>query len=396
MISETTPEDWVWQHRTADPYQLTLSGKFPHGAQPGEWAAQVGALQKIKHKIPTWYQPGLRFPTALSIEQSSSEATARYKAGLFSGTSVADLTGGMGADSFFFAQNFQKVVYVERNTALLAIVQHNFGVLKTDNVTFVAADAADFLSGTTQQFDLVFIDPARRDDRKGRVFLLEDCTPDILQLKDTIFEKTSKILLKAAPMLDIKLAIRQLGCVTKVWVVASEGECREVLFLLERNALLSEDQVPICAVSLHQKANPRTFNFTFLSESQSIASYSPPLRYLYEPDPAILKAGAFRSFAVQNGLKKLQVNTHLYTADTFTEHLPARSFAIEAVSAYHRKDLQLLLPGGKANVTVRNFPDTAEQVQKKMGLSNGGDRYIFAATLEDNRKVLILCKAEKP
>jgi len=390
-IKEQT--DWAWQHQTDDPHRLALSGKFPKGTITPIWVAQVSALQKVKHKIPAWYQPGLYFPLAVSLEQASSEATAAFKASLFSGISFADLTGGLGVDSFFFSKSFQEVVYVERNPILCEAAQHNFEVLGVHNVSFISADAIAFLQTTDRHFDLVFIDPARRDDRQGRVFLLEDCTPDILKIKDLIFEKTARILLKAAPMLDIKLALQQLGCVSRIWVMESEGDCREVLFLLEKEYARPTEEVVISAVSLRKsEAHARSFDFTFAEEANSQVTYALPRQYLYEPAPAVLKAGAFRSFAVRYGLSKLAVNTHLYTSDTLVEGLPARSFRIEAICQYDRKSVQALLPDGKANVSVRNFPDSAEQVQKKLRLTNGGDYYIFAATVEGNRKILLICR----
>ena len=394
--------DFIWQHRDDDPQQLALSAK-KHPLIPVSFAAaQILALQKIRHKIPTWYQPGMEFPLAISLEQASSEPTARFKAGLFSGKKIADLTGGLGVDSFFFSQQFESLVYVEQNAELLAAAQNNFTQLGATNVHFEHRSAEDFLEKTNETFDLIYLDPARRDERKGKVFQLADCSPDVLKIKDLMLKKSSRVLLKTAPLLDLKLAASQLGQVTKIWVVASEGDCREVLYLLEREAPpLAE--ISIQAVTLESRSvrfdkpyrspsEPQTLTFSLAEEQDAVANFSTPQNFLYEPNPAILKAGAFRSFAQRFGLAKLHANTHLYTSVEFCPGLPARSFAIEQVCKYDRKAVQAHVTSGKANITCRNFPDNPDQVRRKLGLADGGDVYLFAATDAENKKLVIVCR----
>jgi hypothetical protein len=393
---------FIWQHRDDDPRQLALSAhKYPD-IQISAASAQVQALQKIQHKIPSWYQPGMDFPLAISLEQASSETTARFKGGLFSGKKMVDLTGGLGVDSFFFAQQFESLIYVEQNVELLAAAQHNFAQLGVTNVHFKQSSAEDFLEKTTESFNLIYLDPARRDERKGKVFQLADCSPDVLKIKELMLKKSPHVLLKTAPLLDLKLAASQLGQVSKIWVVASDGDCREVLYLLEREAP-AIDQIPIMAVSLESRpvrfnklyrslAEPQIFNFTLAEEYEAEASFSTPQNFLYEPNPAILKAGAFRSFAQRFGLSKLHANTHLYTSAEFQPGLPARSFVIEQVCKYDRKAVQAHVSGGKANITCRNFPDNPDQVRRKLGLADGGDVYLFAATDVEGKKVIMVCR----
>lgn len=390
----TPLHDFVWQHRDDDPRQLALSAKkFPNIPMAAA-AAQVQALQKIRTKIPAWYQPGMAFPRALSLEQASSETTARFKAGLFSGERMADLTGGLGVDAFFFAQRFAELVYVEQLPELLAAAQQNFGQLGVSNVAFQPGTAEDFLANNPSRFDLIYLDPARRDERKGKVFQLADCSPNVLAIKELLLEKSPRVLLKTAPLLDLKLAAEQLGRVSKIWVVASEGDCREVLYLLERDAPALAD-IPIEAWNL-SAAEASSFAFRWTEEKQAAVEYAVPKQFLYEPNPAILKAGAFRSFAGRFGLAKLHANTHLYTSETLVADVPGRRFCIEQVCKYDRKAVQPFVAQGKANIACRNFPDTPDAVRLKLGLADGGDTYLFAVTDAENRKVVLVCrKAEQ-
>lgn len=413
---------FVWEHRNDDPHRLALSAKkhalTMGGASDQEVppmafiAAQVQALQKIRTKIPTWYRPGLHFPLSISVEQASSERTARFKAGLLSGRKMADLTGGLGVDAFFFSQRFESLVYVEEKSTLVTAARHNFAQLGAQNVLFEHHSAADFLSQTKEQFDLIYLDPARRDGHGGRVVRLEDCTPDVLEIKSLMLQKSARVLLKTAPMLDLHLAVKQLGNVSKIWVVASEGDCREVLYLLEQTVPPLE-QIPIIAVALTAPKHPgmaaenaagldvtmetdvQEYEFTWAEEQEAVAAFSEPRHFLYEPNPAILKAGAFRSFANRFGLAKLHPNTHLYTASEPVSSVPARGFSIEGVCKYDRKSVQAAIPAGRANITCRNFPDTPDQVRRKLGLADGGDVYLFAVTdMQDNRLVLVCRRLE--
>ncbi|MDO8366130.1 MAG: methyltransferase domain-containing protein [Saprospiraceae bacterium] len=395
-------QDFIWQHREDDPRQLALSAKKYPNIPVLTAAAQIQALQKIRLKIPGWYRPGMEFPLAISLEQASSERTARFKAGLCSGKKMVDLTGGLGVDSFFFSQQFESMTYVEQNAVLLAAARHNFAQLDASNVQFEHCTAEDFLEKTTEDFDLIYLDPARRDERKGKVFQLADCSPNVLIIKDMLLERAPRVLLKTAPLLDLRQAALQLEQVSKIWVIASEGDCREVLYLLEREAP-PMDEIPILAVSLESRLirfdkpyrsehEPQTFTFSWAEEQQAVANFSTPQNFLYEPNPAILKSGAFRSFARRYGLAKLHANTHLYTSTEFQPGLPARSFIIEQVCKYDRKAVQAYVPGGKANIACRNFPDSPDQVRRKLKLSDGGDVYLFAATDAENKKVVMVCR----
>ncbi|MCC6280223.1 MAG: hypothetical protein IT262_06480 [Saprospiraceae bacterium] len=390
-MSPDNIKEFIWTHRLEDPQRVALSARKHPDLPMAFIAGQIDFLQKIQKKVPSWYREGLKFPAAISMEQASSEATARFKASLLPGGKMADLSGGLGVDSFFFSKFFSSVTYVEPNAELANITAHNFGVLGVGNAQFIHASAEDFLRGSSETFDLLYLDPSRRHQQKGKVFQLQDCSPNILDIKALALGKAPKVLLKTAPLLDISLAARQLEQVSQIWVVASGDECREVLYLLERSPTLFPE-IAVHAVQLNKDGAVQDFQFSYGEEQQAPVEYALPQQYLYEPNPAILKAGGFRSFACRYGLKKLQQHTHLYTSEQFVPGLPARSFAIEAVCKYERKAVQACIPSGKANITTRHFPDNAEAVRKKLGLADGGDTYVFALTDMEQRKVLVVGK----
>ncbi len=391
MLPDPTIQAFIWAHRLDDPQRIALSARKYPDVPVAYVAGQIDFLQKIQKKVPSWYRQGLRFPAAISMEQASSEATAEFKTTLVRGGKMADLTGGLGVDSSFFARKFQSITYVEPNAELLEITRHNFEALGIDNATLVCATAEDFLQNTTETFDLLYLDPSRRHTHKGKVFQLQDCGPNILEIKQLALEKAPMILLKTAPMLDISLAAHHLGSVSNIWVVASGDECREVLYLIERSPT-PFPEINVHAVLLEKDGAVRDVHFTYGEEQQTGVDYALPQQFLYEPNPAVLKAGAFRAFAGRFGLKKLHQHTHLYTSEAFVPDIPGRCFSIEAVCKYDRKAVQALIPAGKANVSTRNFPDNAEAVRKKLSLSDGGEVYVFAFTDVEERKVIAVCR----
>lgn len=354
-------------------------------------AGQVAALQKLREKVPAWHRPNLIFPAGLPIEQCSSERTASFKSKIFSGKRLLDLTGGLGVDAYFFSKNFEQVVVVEQQADLVAAARHNFEILAAKNVLFFNGQADDFLKNSDEKFDLIYLDPARRDGAGGRVFRLEDCSPNILKIKDLLFEKADAVLLKTAPMLDLAAAANQLKNVEKIWVVGTPDECREVLYLLRPTANFDFDEIQISAVTLVVDGSTASFDFNFSEEKNAQSEFSKPLKFLVEPPPAVLKSGAFKIFGNRHGLKKLHPATHLFTADALPENLTGRKFKIENVCRYDRRELAQIFSENRANLAARNFPDSPEQMKKKLGLRDGGDAYIFGVTDFEGKK-LLLCK----
>jgi hypothetical protein len=382
--------DFIAGHLDADLHKLLLSANKYPGIPIPYVVAQIEALRKVRYKIPAWYSPQLHFPPQISVEQSSSAATALFKANLCTGNRMADLTGGMGVDSYYWAKSFQSVDYVEQNETLTAAAQHNFAVLGAHNIHIHHSSAEDFLVHNTSRYDLLYADPARRDTHNNKVFLLSDCQPDVVQLRDTLLAHADQVLIKTAPMLDISLAMKQLGKVKKVWVVAVENECKEVLYLLDNEGNSSNDTIQINAVVLDSPTP--SFSFTRQEEENAPERLAMPQQYLYEPNVAVMKAGAFRLFGHRFGLAKLHPNTQLFTSETLEPQAPGRIFAIRAVVKYDYAAVREALPGNKANIAVRNFPDPVATVRKRLKLADGGDWYLFAVTVMDGSKRVVICE----
>lgn len=381
---------FVMEHLQEQPSTLMLqAGRYPE-LPVSELVKQIQARQKAMSKLPAWaLNPELIFPANISVEQSSSEATAAFKASLVGGKLLADLTGGFGADSYYFAKSFEQVIHVEQNHALSEIANYNFKALGAANIQTIATSAAAFLQSFTGHADVLYLDPARRGDRSEKLHLLQDCEPDILNLLPQLLQKADKVLLKASPMLDIDLAIAQLGLVARVWVVAVQNECKEVLYLLQQNP---PEQLHIQAVNIKNDGTLSTFTFTTAQEQTIAVPYADPLTYIYEPNAAILKAGAYKSVAQQYSLFKLHPNSHLYTSEVLVPDFPGRAFACTSVGRYNKKELLAKLPQKQANITVRNFPDSVANIRKKTGIREGGNTYLFFTTDMHQKPVVLFCE----
>ncbi len=345
---------------------------------------QINGLQKAQQKLPTFYENNtIIYPVGLSMEQCSSEQTAIYKSKLVTGKSIVDLTGGFGVDAYFFSKQFDKTSYVEQNIELFEIVQQNF---KNLNATIICFNSSceDFLNNTSEKFDVAYIDPSRRDESK-RVFKLDECTPNVIELLPQLLNTAKQILVKTSPLLDIKQTLKDLNKVSKVWVVSVNNDCKEVLYLIED---VVNDNPEIIAVNL-TKTNTENFSLNYDDEVNSNVDYSSPLNFLYEPNTSVLKAGGFKSIAVHFGLKKLATNTHLYTSTLLVSDFPGRTFKVDQQLDYNSKAIKQL-GISKANITTRNFHDSVEQVKKKLKLTDGGNIYLFAVRDLNDKPLLIV------
>lgn len=387
---------FIQEHLSDDLNVLLLQAhKYPNVAVR-EAVAQIQARQKAKYKLPSWFaNQDVIFPPLISVEQSSSEITAKFKASIISvaqnserGEKIAlDLTGGMGVDVQHLSTLFRQVHYFEKNIDLAALTEYNLRILGIQHVTFHQGDSIDFLYETATHFSWIYLDPARRGDAQTKVVKLEDCEPNILKVRDLIFEKSENVLLKASPLLDIERAVGQLVHVSDVYAVAVENEMKELLFVLRKN----QTQAPILhAVNLLKNGEQSVFSFQKSEDMDAKIEMGSPTRYLYEPNAAILKTGAFRLIAQRFGLVKLHPNSHLYASDTLRGDFPGRVFEIQAVTKLDKQAVKSLLPEAKANITTRNFPLTVQQIREKLGLKDGGENYLFATTDIFNKKIVII------
>lgn len=384
-------KQFMQEHQRHEAASLMLQAKrYPHLPML-ELVQQLQARQKAAIKLPTWAaNPDAVFPAILSVEQSSSEATAAFKASLVQGELLVDLTGGFGVDSLYFAKCFKQVLHVEQNPELQEIARYNFGLLQATNIQSINTSAEEFLPDFEGKADVLYLDPARRGGGNEKLHLLQDCEPDILGLLPLLFAKAGAILLKTSPMLDIDLALEQIRHVAKLWVVAVQNEVKEVLYLLQPEAP-PPTQVQRVAVNLLPNATQQLV-FTKAAEEAAQVSYTDPQEFIYEPNAAILKAGAYRYLGQHLHLSKLHPNSHLYTSATLIPDFPGRSFRCTGVGRYNKKELLRRLPGKQANITVRNFPEPVAEIRRKTGIKEGGDTYLFFTTDRHQKPLVLFCR----
>lgn len=379
---------FIEENARADVRSLALQArKFPD-VDMAEAVTQIAGRQVAEAKIPSWYRtPGLLYPRHLSMEQCSSEATALYKAGLVQGDTFADITGGFGIDCSFLSRRFRRADYVERQAELCDLARHNFPLLGLE-IGVHHQDGIDYLKAM-RPVDCLYLDPARRDGHGGKTVAISDCEPDVSAWEDLLVTKARTVLVKLSPMLDLSLALKTLRHVCEAHVVSVNNECKELLLLLRKTSASPEIPIHcehITGSSVHQ-------HFIF-SQAQERNSGCPPAHeigtYLYEPNASILKAGAYRSLTQAYPVQKLHPSSHLYTSDSLIDDFPGRRFRVEAVSGFGKKELKTFLQDiEKANLTIRNFPSSVAELRKRLRLKEGGEDYLFATTLTDERKVLI-------
>ncbi len=385
---------FIRQHEQDDPRDIALLTSKISGVHASALAAQIAGRQKAKNKIQTYYEKDtIIYPPSLNLEQSSSEATAKFKTELLEELSLpkdkvlADLSGGFGVDSFFFSRYLKKIIHVEPNNTLQEIAQHNHQSLGANNIFYVNKTAEAFLSFPEESFDLAYVDPSRRIENR-KVFALSDCEPNIPELQHKIFEKTKVLILKAAPLLDLSVGIKSLHFVKKVIVLSVDNECKELLFVCEHG--FSGEPLVSAVNILTKKSANSIFLFTQSQEHSTTLTYSEPSTYLYEPNASILKAGAFKSVAQRFAVSKLAASTHLYTSHELLIDFPGRVFKIDHITKADPKLIHSLLPDKKANIITRNYPLSAEALKKKLKLVDGGDHYILAFA-SGKQKYITVC-----
>lgn len=364
-----------------------LLGKSPFpGITTKELAQQIDSKKRSEKKLPTWFNTsGIYFPPKLNIEQASSEPTARYKAELIRGNSLADLTGGFGVDDYFFSKRSNEVVHIELNAELSAIAQHNAAILGADNIKFLNEDSIEFLRQENQHFDTIYVDPARRLQSQ-KVFLLKETEPDVVTNLSLLLSKANRIIIKTSPLFDIQSGLSELQNVSEVHVISVKNDCKELLWVIDKG-FAGEPTIHCCAINAE---SDQRFDFN-LSDERAIQdlNFSSPQLYLYEPDVSILKAGAFKSIAKAFDMFKLHKNTHLYTSQAINEIFIGRIFQVETCYSYKAFGKEKVLK--KANVIARNFPLSAEELKKRHKIQDGGDDYLVFCTDPKGELLCIKC-----
>lgn len=397
---ETKLEEFIREHRHDDVRQLALQAARYPDIDMQQALQQIAGWQTARTKLPEWAATdGIVYPPRLSMEQCSSEATAKYKAKVLdpSPSTVIDLTGGFGVDFSYMARGFQKAVYVERQPHLCEAARHNFQLLGLENAEVVCGDGVEYLknlpSPSNAQSPLtIYLDPARRDENGKKTYAISDCTPDVVALKDLLLEKAGRVMIKLSPMLDWHKAVDDLGEVVEVHIVSVDNECKELLLVLAKNPA-----APLRVVCANIRHDTETELFEFFPSNDSLSiPLFPALRerdFLYEPNASIMKAGCFAEVADRFGVQPTGSNSHLFLSPQFIPDFPGRKFQIEQVTSMNKKELKHVIGGlTKANITVRNFPLSVAELRKRLKLADGGDTYIFATTLGEKDHVLLITK----
>lgn len=439
--------DFIRQHQDEDVRQLAFLGsKYPDVDMPFA-LDQIRGRQMARTKLPRWANiDGIIYPPHISMEQCSSEVTAMYKAELAArlvknnqrntriGHSLGkinflDMTGGFGVDfSYIAAQLGVQSMYVERQAHLCEAAKENFDRLGLKNITVLHGDGVEILHRLEKPLQLIFIDPARRDDAGNKVVSLQDCTPDVTLLQDEMLEKSDFVIIKLSPMLDWHRAVNELKQVREVHIVSTGNECKELLLVLSSslgdkaksstevdeahvsetddetshlkvycindNQVMSYDETDKSVVSIASGIECGIVELEKCSSEENELSQdsSKPL-YLYEPNASLMKAGCFGAISSRYGVKMLEKNSHLFISDKPVHDFPGRAFRIKAVSSFNKKELKRQLSGvTKANIATRNFPLSVAELRKRFKLKDGGDTYIFATTLSDESHVLFICE----
>jgi precorrin-6B methylase 2 len=376
---------FIRSHANDDVRQLALQGKKNPEVEMTYALDQIAGRQKARVKIPSWAaNDGIVYPPHLSMEQCSSEATARYKAQIAGkGKRIVDLTAGFGVDMAFMSTNFAEAVHVEQQEALCAISSANYTCLGLHHIHVVCCDGVAYLH-QLEQADVIFIDPARRNEHGGRTYGMADCTPNVLEIIDEMLEKATRVIIKLSPMLDWQKAVSDVGNVSEVHIVSVGNECKELLLVVERKA----SNLKVFCVN-----DGQVFGYTSNDETGSFCQAPSSPQYLYEPNASVMKAGCFQLIAQRFGISQPDKNSHLFLSEQIIPDFPGRGFAIERICTMNKRELKTGLAGfTQANIAVRNFPLSVADLRKRLKLKDGGDVYIFATTSADKGHLLLVCR----
>jgi len=343
---------------------LLKKSPFPEVSMQ-ELVQQIKGRKVAEKKFPFLNQENIIFPPNLNLEQASSQDTADFKKQFFKGRKFIDLTCGFGIDAYFLSQNFEEITLIEQNTELLDIVKHNWEVLGR-KASFINQKLEDFLKNNKEHFDLIYLDPARRDNHNRKVFLLEDLSPNIIEIQEQLSDISTEILIKLSPLIDIQHLVSSLQNIYKIWIIAVKNEVKEVLVYLKK----TENRPEISCINL-QSSEPE-FHFNLDDEKNCQSEFSIPKKYIYIPNNSVLKSGAFNLVSEKFGLKKLHQNTHIYTSEEKIAHFPGRIFETEEINS------KTIKKGEQFNIITKNFPLKPEEIKKKYKIKDGGNQYLIA------------------
>lgn len=330
-----------------------------------EIVQQIKGKQVAQKKFPFLLKEGIIFPPQLNLEQASSEKTALYKSEILKGKKFIDLTSGFGIDAYYLSENFDEITLVEQNFELLEIVENNWAVLGR-KAKFINQKLEDFLNENEEKYDVIYLDPARRDNNKNKVFLLEDLSPNILEIQERLLSISDEVVIKLSPLIDLKYLVSVLQDISRIDIIALKNDVKEVVVFLSNG---NSGEIICNCVNL--ESGESTFTYKFGQEENAQSEYAEPEKFLYIPNNSILKAGIFNLISERFNLKKFHPNTHLYTSNEKTEDFPGRILEIEMV------DNKQIKKKSQFNIISKNYPLKPEEIKKKYGLKDGGDEYLI-------------------
>ena len=435
-----TTEEFIQLHRTDDVRDLALRTP-PQGVDLHESLVQISGWQKSRTKLPLWAETqGILFPQHLSMEQCSSQLTAEYKLSIvrrlcMHGGKMADLTAGFGVDATILGRHFSHVTLVEQNPELCRILSHNLPLLGINDFTVYIADTTQLIPASNvapassedssatvpfassdgfHSFDFIFLDPARRDVNGRKTVLISDCTPDVCTLQEQLFLMSPFIMVKLSPMLDLTSVRRSLSNLTELHIVSVNNECKEILAVMQTKAQTSSEPQEKSSVPTVYCVNitPRSTDIFVESASPSVSSepdvsgiscmteeHSMMLHgesvspvYLYEPNSSIMKAGIHDALIQTFQIEKVHPNSHLYLSRQFIGNFPGRKFKVLETIQLNKSGIRRLKQLHQANITVRNYPMSADQLRRRLQLRDGGPVYLFATTAFQDRHVVYMCE----
>ncbi|WP_343658574.1 RsmD family RNA methyltransferase [Chryseobacterium sp.] len=369
-------QNYINENLNTDLHTLLLKkSPFPEVSMQ-EIVQQIKGKQVAEKKFPFLLKEGIVFPPQLNLEQSSSEKTALYKSEILNGNTFIDLTSGFGIDAYYLSQNFDDITLIEQNTELLEIVEHNWNILGR-RAKFINRKLEDFLAENKENFDVIYLDPARRDQHKNKVFLLEDLSPDILEIQEKLQSVSSLVVIKLSPLIDLKYLISVLPGISRIDIIAVKNDVKEVVVFLS-----NENTAKMICNCVNLESRESAFSFIFGEEETAQSDYSEPEKYIYIPNNTILKAGVFNLISQKFGLKKLHPNSHLYTSGERITNFPGRIFEMEIV------DSKSIKKKGQFNIIAKNYPLKPEEIKKKYSLKDGGDHYLIFTQSKKGKIIL--------
>lgn len=354
---------------------LLKKSPFPEVSMQ-EIVQQIKGKQVAEKKFPFLLKEGIVFPPQLNLEQSSSEKTALYKSEILSGNTFIDLTSGFGIDAYYLSQNFDDITLIEQNTELLEIVEHNWNILGR-RAKFINRKLEDFLAENKENFDVIYLDPARRDQNKNKVFLLEDLSPNILEIQKKLQSISSLIVIKLSPLIDLKYLISVLPGISRIDIIAVKNDVKEVVVFLS-----NENTAKMICNCVNLESGESAFSFIFGEEENAQSEYSEPEKFIYIPNNSILKAGIFNLISEKCRVKKLHPNTHIYTSSEKIDDFPGRVFEMETVDSKKIKKKE------QYNIISKNYPLKPEEIKKKYGLKDGGNDYLIFTQSKKGKIIL--------